>query len=130
MPQSVGRGADIGLWMIVVGSIGATANGLFSYFWPDNGIHGTPGVLGVLCACALMALVSLALAAGAVRSRWLRATFLVLFLPGIVAAAFCAYLLEVNSLIALMAFALLGWLIHLVRPGAPRRMAASSSGAV
>jgi len=122
-------GKEYGLWMMVVGSIGGIANGLFGYFYPDNGIHGSWGMLGVLCASVLIAIASILLAGFVVKWLWLRVLLLVLLFPAIVGTAFCSFMLELNSLVGLMAFALLGWCIHIFIPsGLFARPVGSGSG--
>jgi quinoprotein glucose dehydrogenase len=129
MNWNTSRTVDAGLWMMVVGSAGGLANALFGYFWSGNGIHGTPGALGVLCATAAMLIVTLLLALGLIAPRWLRGMFIMLLFPGIIGTAFCAYMLETNSLVALMAFALLGWFAHLlVGPKMPKVPASMTPG--
>ena len=129
MARTVGAASNLGLWMMVAGAVGGTINGIFDYFSGGNGIHGTWGCLGVLVASAPIALFSLLLALRLIRPGWLRGVLFFLLLIGILATAFCAYLLEANSLVGLMAFALLGWLDQLLRQGVIRRTATIGTGA-
>lgn len=131
MTWSTSRVNNVGVWMMVVGSAGGFANAIFGYFWQGNGIHGTWGALGVIGSSVLIVIVALLMAFGLIRPRWLRIVLLVLLFPAIVGTAFCAYLLESNSFVGLIAFALLGWLAHLVvGPRVGRTPASIASGAL
>ena len=129
MNWNASRTSDAGVWTMVVGSAGGVVNAIFGYFWSGNGIHGTWGALGVIGSSVLILIASLLLAFGLIRPRWLRVVLVVLLLPGIIGTAFCAYMLETNSLVGLMAFALLGWLVHLfIGPRMPKAPAGMASG--
>ena len=67
-----------------------------------------------------MLVASLLMAFGVLKLRWLRTVVDVLLVLGIVGTAFAAYMLEADWLVALMAVALIGWLVHIFA-GSPRR---------
>jgi quinoprotein glucose dehydrogenase len=110
---------DLGARILLVAAAGGLAIAIFDYFWHDNGIHGTPGALLVVISSALMAAASSALLFAAM-GRGLRATLIVLIALDIIGTGFASYMLEADWLLAAMAVALIGWILHLVFDRAPR----------
>lgn len=82
---------------------------------PDNGIAGTPGALLVVASSALLLLVGFALWRQGPRAgtpqRLLRFIALVL----IAGTVWAAWLLEAQTLVAIMGVAALGWSMGLLR---------------
>lgn len=116
-PQAPRR--DLGVRILLVAAAAGLAIAIFNYLWHDNGIHGTPGALLVVISSALMVAASCALLF-ADMGRGLRATLIVLIALDIIGTGFASYMLEANWLLAAMAVALIGWILHLVFDRAPR----------
>ena len=104
---------DLGTRILLVAGVGGLAIAVFNYFWHDNGIHGTPGALLVVISSALMVGASCALLFGAM-ARGLRATLIVLIALAIIGTGFASYMLEADWLLAAMAVAFIGLILHLV----------------
>jgi hypothetical protein len=113
---------DLGSRILLVAAVGGLAIAIFNYVWHDNGIHGTPGALLVVISLALMVAASCALLF-AEMGRGLRATLIVLIALDIIGTGLASYMLEADWLLAAMAVALIGWILHLVFDRAPRSTA-------
>src|SRR5690348_1908939 len=106
-------------WILPLAALIGLGAAIFDYFYPDNGIHGTGGVLLVIVSTAVMLVLALLLV------RWARAGFahgllLALLLIDIAGTALAAYLLEAWALLGAMALALIGWLVDLPAQRTPR----------
>lgn len=122
MFRHIGATAGIGNWLIVAGSGAGLLLSIFNYVSSGNGIHGTAGALLVVISSALILIVSLLMAIGALRWRWLRIVVDVLLILGIIGTGFAAYMLEAYWLVALMVLCLIGWLVQVFEaPVQPRR---------
>jgi heme A synthase len=120
----------MGNWVMVASSAAGLALSIFNFFWPGNGIHGSGGALLVIVTAALILAAALLMALDVSASRGLRIVVDLLLFLGIVGTGFAAYMLEVDLLVALMALALVGWVIHLFGgAGKPRRAADVRPGA-
>jgi hypothetical protein len=97
---------------LLIAAAAAVVVAIFYFFWPYNGIHGTPGAGLVVISSALMGAAA-ALLVFARLGRGLRGTLLVLISLDILGTGFAAYLLEADWLLAAMAVALFGWIVHL-----------------
>lgn len=95
---------------------GAAATGLgvalFNYLRPHNGIDGTLGALLVVASTVIVLVASLVLALFARRPSWRRVLLTGLVLFGLIGTVAAAYFLESTVLIAMMAFAFVGWVIR------------------
>jgi hypothetical protein len=112
MFRHIGATAGIGNWLIVAGSGAGLLLSICNYVSSGNGIHGTAGALLVAISSALILIVSLLMAIGALQWRWLRIVVDVLLILGIIGTGFAAYMLESYWLVALMVLCLIGWLIQ------------------
>ena len=106
-------------WLLFAAAALGLAISVFDYFWPDNGIHGSLGVLIVIGSTALMAIAAAAIASGLARG-WLRAILAALILLDILGTGFAAYMLEAEILFGLMVLALIVWLAGVFAPATPR----------
>ena len=109
-----------GAWILLVAAAAGLGISVFNYFWTDNGIHGSAGALLVVISSLLMFFAVAALLFADGMSRGLRSTLVVLIVLDISGTALAAYMLEADWLVAVMAVALLGWIIRLVSDRAPR----------
>ena len=109
---------DLGTRILLVAGAGGLAIAVFNYFWHDNGIHGTPGALLVVISSALMVGAACVLLFAAI-GRGLRATLIVLIALDIIGTGFASYMLEADWLLAAMAAAFIGLILHLVFDRAP-----------
>lgn len=96
--------------------VGAAAAGvgvaLFNYFQPNNGIDGSWGALLVVASSALVLSASLVLTMFAKRVTPRMLLGGAIFL-GLIGTAAAAYFLESAVLVAIMAVALVGWLVRI-----------------
>ena len=111
MTQDMKRGGDIAL---ISGAAIGLALSLFNYFWPANGIHGTPGVLLVIVSTALIFAAAVVTAIDSTRRHWWTIVLNVLIPLGILGTGFAAYLLETDLLLVLMGLAAVGWLLRII----------------
>ena len=106
-------------------SAAGLAISIFDYLQPD-GIGGSAGALLVIVSSALI------LAASAVRgllaARWLQITIRILLLLGVLGTGFAAYMLEAWLLLALMALAMIGWLVSVFADGSCAARPAHNTG--
>jgi hypothetical protein len=100
--------------MLLGGALGAAA-GLYDFTTVATGIDGTGGVELVIASCLLMvfgaAMVLL------LRSGLLAGIFLLLLLLDVIGTGVAAYFLESGLIMAAMALAALGWILHMNRRG-------------
>ncbi len=118
-----GGTAGGGSWLMILGAAAGLVDALVQFFQPDNGIHGSWGALAVVVLTALILGGSLLVGFGLALRRGWRGLLMLLLLCGIVGAGVCAWLLETEGLLALMALALLGWAIRLGTKRRPVRPA-------
>lgn len=118
--------AAAGNWLIAAAAVAGLAVSIFNYLQPD-GIGGIGGALLVIASSALI------LAASAVRALltqpWLQISIGVLLFLGIIGTGLAAYMLEAWLLLALMALAMIGWLIHVFASEPLTRRPANIHGA-
>ena len=127
----MGAAADMGNWIVVASSATGFALSIFSFFWPDNGIHGSGGALLVIVASALILAASLLMALDLSAPRSLRILIYGLLLLGIIGTGFAGYMLEAYLLVVLMVLALIGWFVHVFAgPGEARRTTGLRPGIV
>jgi hypothetical protein len=113
MPQILATARrDAGAHILLIAAAAALAISVFDFFWTGNGIHGTAGAGLVVISSALM-VAAAALILAARMSRPQRGLLVVLVALDIVGTAFAAYLLEADLLLAAMAAAAVGWIVHL-----------------
>lgn len=101
------RGAGL---MLLAGVLGAAA-GIYDFYNVAGGIDGTGGVELVIASCLLMvfgALMVLLLGRGLVAG-----IFLLLLLLDVIGTGVAAYFLESGLIMAAMALAALGWIVHM-----------------
>jgi hypothetical protein len=118
---------NTGLRGLLAGAIAGLVIATFNFFWTGNGIHGTAGALLVVVSSALMVAATCALMFFNRMGRGLRGTLIVLIALDILGTGLAAYFLEATWLIAAMAVALIGWIIHLVSDPVPRQPPLQSS---
>jgi hypothetical protein len=119
------RPPGYGLWLLATGALLALALSIFNYFWSGNGIHGSAGALLVIVSSALMLGAAIFLHVAPLIAGWLGATLLTLIALDIAGTALAAYMLEAYGLLAVMAVALIGWVVHLIHDFAPRTAGAT-----
>jgi hypothetical protein len=119
------RGREGGAWLMALAAAIGLIVSLIAYFHLGSGIDHTAGALLVIISTVLLtgAGVVLALTTGA-SGAW-RTVLNVLCILGVVGTGLAAWFLHAWLLLALMAAALVGWLVSIVsRPagstGAPR----------
>jgi hypothetical protein len=117
-----------GALVVLVAAAAGLAIATFNYFWSGNGIHGTGGALLVVISSALMMGAAAALAFADGLGRGLRGTLLVLIALDIIGTGVAAYFLEVDLLIAAMAGALIGCIMHLLSGSVARVPRAAQRG--
>jgi hypothetical protein len=113
------REGDTGALVLLIAV--ALAIAIFDFFWPGNGIHGTAGAGLVVISSALLVAAATVLVFVARLGGGLRGTLLVLIALDIIGTGFAAYLLEADWLLAAMAVALIGWIVHLASVRRRRR---------
>ena len=93
MPQILATARrDAGAHILLIAAAAALAISAFDFFWTGNGIHGTAGAGLVVISSALMVAAAAAL---------------------ILAARMSRPQLEADLLLAAMAAAAVGWIVHL-----------------
>lgn len=107
--------ANYGAHLVSLASILGTAISVYNYIDPMSGIAGTPGAILVIASTLILFVLGSIMAADP-RSAALRIFIAISSLLAIAGTAFAAHLLNSQTLLALMAVCLLGWLIHLFRP--------------
>lgn len=108
-PSKVGTGL-----MLLAGGLGAAA-GFYDFYTVATGLDGTGGVELVIASCLLMvfgALMVMILGSGVVAG-----IFLFLLLLDVIGTGLAAYFLESGMIMAAMALAALGFVLHMVRQG-------------
>ena len=96
--------------MLLAGVLGAAA-GIHDFYTSTTGIDGTGGVELVIASCLLMvfgALMVVLLGRG-----FLAGIFLLLLLLDVMGTGVAGYFLESGLIMAAMALAAVGWLIHM-----------------
>jgi hypothetical protein len=104
-------GSRAGAGLMLLAGIAGAAAGLYDFYTVTTGIDGTGGVQLVIAASLLIvfgALMVILLGRG-----FLAGIFLLLLLLGIIGTGTAAYFLESGLIMAAMALAALGWLIHM-----------------
>jgi hypothetical protein len=131
MPDNSSR-PSIGTGLLPASAGAGSAISLANYVLPGNGIHGSAGALLVVISTLLMLLAAAALVFARGAPPSLRGILLVLITLDILGTGLAAYMLEANWLIAAMAVALIGLIVHLAARSAQDRRPASpaTSGAV
>jgi hypothetical protein len=109
------RSSDSGAWVITLSALIGCAVAIYNYHAADNGISGTPGAMLVIFSTLALVVAGFILGRD-MGGRALHVILAILALLGILGTGFAAWLLESNTLIALMAICLLGWLVRLFRP--------------
>jgi hypothetical protein len=109
-------------WLLVAASALCRVVSLIEYFMPENGIDGSLGALVVVGSTALMLA-----AAAAVWLGYLRKTLLFLVLLDILGTGLAAYMLDADVLIAVVALALIAWLIGVFAGGRSRASATAQA---
>jgi len=109
-------------WLLVAASALCLVVSLIEYFMPENGIDGSLGALVVVGSTALMLA-----AAAAVWLGYLRKTLLFLVLLDILGTGLAAYMLDADVLIAVVALALIAWLIGVFAGGRSRASATAQA---
>lgn len=106
----------MGSALVCFGALTGAAVSIANYLSPDSGIAGTPGALLVIVSTIILLGFGLMMRGGADRS-WAYRTFVATTaLVAIVGTAFAAYLLESETLVALMMVCLIGWFVFVLRP--------------
>ena len=101
------RGAGL---MLLAGALGAAA-GMYDFYNVASGIDGTGGVELVIASSILMvfgALMVMLLGRGLIAG-----IFLLLLLLDVIGTGVAAYFLESGLIMAAMALAALGWILHM-----------------
>ena len=89
---------------------------LKNYFSPDSGIAGTPGAILVIASTIFLLGFGLVMRGYAGQGRLFRALVTAFAFADIVGTALAGYLLDSETLVALMMVCLVGWLAHIFRP--------------
>jgi len=100
-----------GAWLLALAAAAGTGLSIYNYF-ANQGIRYTAGALAVICSCLVMAVAACLIARTGLLPRWLRAVLLLALLLDVFATGVAAWFLESWLLMAFMAVALLGWLLH------------------
>lgn len=116
MPGSEPKAVDIGSTLVCSGALAGAAVSIANYLSPDSGIAGTPGAILVIVSTIILLGLGLIMRGGAGRSMAYRTFVATSALLDIVGTAFAAYLLESETLLALMLVCLVGWFAFLFRP--------------
>jgi hypothetical protein len=111
--------------LLLAVSVVGLAVSVFDYFWTDNGIHGTPGVLLVIGSTLLMGIAMAAITFRLARGH-VKHVLAVLVLLDILGTGFAAYMLEAWILFGLMIVALLAWLFSALADERPAPRAATA----
>jgi hypothetical protein len=116
MPVSGPKPADIGSTLVCSGALVGAAVSVANYLSPDSGIAGTPGAILAIVSTIILLGFGLIMRGYAGRGRVFRTLVAAFALVTIVGTAFAGYLLESETLVALMMACLAGWLAHIFRP--------------
>ena len=116
MPVSGLKPADLGSTLICSGAFIGAAVSLANYFSPDSGIAGTPGAILVIASTIFLLGFGLVMRGYAGQGRLFRALVTAFAFADIVGTALAGYLLDSETLVALMMVCLVGWLAHIFRP--------------
>ena len=108
-----------GAWLVAIVSLVGLLLALYGYLTPNDGISFTPGALLVVVSTALILAASVLLGFRGL-PRWVIVVLDVLLLLGLLGTALAAWFLQTYILVALMFVGVIGWLIHLIRPGLSR----------
>jgi quinoprotein glucose dehydrogenase len=111
-------------WLLPLGALIALGAAVFDYFYAGNGIHGSGGVLLVICSTAVMLILSLALVLWRRSPGWVHGLLLVLLVIDIAGTGLASYLLEAWWVFGATVLALIGWLIDIPRETALRAVPA------
>ncbi len=117
---------DWGRWLLALAALAGLILALLAYFGAHNGIDHTEGALLVVVSTALLLIAAVVLE----QFRPIRWLVEVLVFLDILGTAFVGYMLDAYLLAALMVVALVGWIAHLARPGAPRPVTRTQPGAL
>ena len=111
-----------GLLLLALAAIAGTALSIWNYY-EDIGINHTDGVLVVLATTVIMWIAALIVAQARSMWAWLRGIILLLLLIDIFGTGVAGWFLETWLLLAFMAVALLGWVMHVLfgPGGAPQQ---------
>jgi len=101
----------VGLTVVAVGAAAGTVVSIVDYVSPSSGIKGAEGAILVMASTAILALLAAALFRIPPQRRILRGLVFAAALLDIIGSGVAAYFLESNALVALLAIALVGWLI-------------------
>lgn len=111
-----------GYWLLLASAAAGLLVSIYDYLW-GPGIDHTAGVMVVIVSTALLTGASAVITFYTTSPRWLRGTFEVLILLGLIGTGAAAYFLEAHVLLALMALGLIGWLVTVISP--PQRQSAA-----
>ena len=110
------KSADIGSALVSSGALIGAAVSFANYLSPDSGIAGTPGALLVIFSTIILLGFVLIMRGYTRQGTGFRALVAAFALMNIVGTAFAGYLLDSETLVALMMVCLVGWLAHIFRP--------------
>ena len=113
------RGGSIsrsGAWLMALAALAGLAVSIANYVNRDSGIAGEPGTLLVIASTAILLVAALILARASRLGGFPRGFLVIGCLIDIFGTGFAAFLLESQSLLWLMAAALVGWLLHVAGP--------------
>ena len=108
--------ADFGSTLISSGAFIGAAVSLANYLSPDSGIAGTPGAILVIASTIILLGFALVMRGYAQHGRAFRTLVATLAFLNIVGTALAGYLLDSETLVALMMVCLVGWLALIFRP--------------
>lgn len=100
-----------GAWLLALAAAAGTFLSIYNYL-ANEGIRHTDGALAVVFSCLVMAIAAGLIARTGLLPRWLRAVLLLALLLDVFATGVAGWFLETWLLMAFMAVALLGWLLH------------------
>ncbi len=116
MAGSEGKATNIGASLICSGALIGVAVSVSNYLSPDSGIGGTPGAVLVILSTAILCVLAVLMRSDAAHAKSFRIFLAASSVFDIIGTAFAGHLLNSETLVALMAVCLLGWLIHLFTP--------------
>lgn len=102
---------SLGATLMLLAGVAGTAAAAYDFYTPVTGIDGTGGVELVIASGLLM--VFGALMVIVLGSRFLAGIFLLLLLLDVIGTGVAGYFLESPMIMAAMALAALGWLLHM-----------------